>query len=274
MKLQTIHTYPVKSLQGGAQDTAEVAPEGLKGDRRFMVIQPSGRFVTRREMPNMAGVSAQNIAGGVRLIHGDQTLDVTAPIGGPSRLVKIFRGEWLGVDCGEAAAGFLSQSLGRDLRLVYQDDPASRAPNAAFSAPGDRVSFADGYPLLATSDGSLAALNEALENPVEMARFRSNLVLSGVDPWAEDTWRRIRIGAVEFRVAKPCERCVMVTQDAASGIQTDPHEPLQTLKRLHRNGRGGPCFGQNLIPDGPGQISVGDEVEVLEMGESNLSSVT
>ncbi|MFT6450844.1 MAG: hypothetical protein ACJA06_000324 [Halocynthiibacter sp.] len=273
MKLQAIHIYPVKSLQGGAHDAAQVAPEGLIGDRRFMVIQPSGRFVTRREMPRMAGVFAQNIAGGVRLIHGDQTHDVMAPIGGPSQLVKIFRDEWPAVDCGDEAAGFLSQILGRDLRLVYQDDPASRAPNAAFSAPGDRVSFADGYPLLATSDGSLAALNEALENPVEMARFRPNLVISGVAPWAEDTWRRIRIGAVEFRVVKPCERCVIVTQDAASGAQADPQEPLETLKRLHRNGRGGPCFGQNLIADGPGQIALGDTVEVLEMGESNLSTV-
>lgn len=274
MKVEALFTYPVKSLQGVAHDAADVAREGLLGDRRFMVIQPSGRFVTRRELPEMAGISAQTIAGGVRLIHGAQALDVMASTDAPGRLVKIFRGEWPAVDTGDEAAAFLSRVLGRDLRLVYQDDPASRAPNSAYSSPGDMVSFADGYPLLATSDGSLAALNDALESPVEMARFRPNFVISNVDPWAEDTWRRIRIGAVEFRVVKPCERCVMITQDAASGVQTDPYEPLKTLKRLHRNGRGGPCFGQNLIADGPGRIAVGDVVEVLEKGESNLSTVS
>jgi uncharacterized protein len=115
-----------------------------------------------------------------------------------------------------------------------------------------------------------ARLAETGAGKADMRRFRANLVISGARPWAEDTWRVIRIGAVTFRVAKPCARCVVTTRDPDTGAQTDPREPLRTLGSFHRAANGGIIFGQNLIPDSTGQIKVGDEVEVLEAGETNL----
>ena len=127
------------------------------------------------------------------------------------------------------------------------------------------VSFADGFPLLLTSTASLDELGrwltEAGEPPVPMTRFRPNAVVTGALPWAEDRWRRIRIGAVEFRVVKPCGRCVVTTTDQTTGEVTK--QPLKMLGRRRRFGRQ-LVFGQNMIPEGPGVIRAGDPVEVLE----------
>jgi uncharacterized protein YcbX len=102
-----------------------------------------------------------------------------------------------------------------------------------------------------------------------MARFRPNIVVTGAAAWAEDGWRRIRIGTVVFRVAKPCARCVVTTIDQITGERPDKSEPLRTLGRMRRTADG-VMFGQNLIPDGPGRITVGDAIEILEAGESTV----
>jgi uncharacterized protein len=123
---------------------------------------------------------------------------------------------------------------------------------------------------LLTSTMSLNDLNSRLPSKVEMRRFRPNVVISGALPWVEDTWRVIRIGAVTFRVAKPCARCVVTTREPDTGTQIDPLEPLKTLATFHRAANGGVIFGQNMIPDMIGEIRVGDPVEVLSEGASNL----
>jgi uncharacterized protein YcbX len=149
-----------------------------------------------------------------------------------------------------------------------------------YAQPGESVSMADGYPLLLTTTGSLAELNARIaedhpDDPVKgaalpMERFRPNVVVAGTAPWAEDHWRRVRIGALEFRVVKPCGRCLVTTTDQETGVRRGP-EPLRALGRHHRIGQK-LVFGQNLIPVRPagtdgdllGTLAVGDEVEVLE----------
>jgi uncharacterized protein YcbX len=125
------------------------------------------------------------------------------------------------------------------------------------------VSFADGYPLLLTSQASLDALNARLAAPVEMLRFRPNLVVEGAEAWAEYRWTRLRIGGAAFRVVKPCDRCVVTTIDPRTGTQPEPDEPLRTLKQFPRDARGRVLFGQNLVPEICGAVRVGDGVEVV-----------
>jgi uncharacterized protein len=166
---------------------------------------------------------------------------------------------------GPAADAWFRAYLGRTVRLVYLDDPARRPVDPEFCQEGDVVSFADGYPLLLTSAGSLAELGRWLaedgEPPVPMTRFRPSVVVAGAPPWAEDRWRRIRIGPVPFRVAKPCGRCVVTTTDQVTGERGS--QPLKILGRRRRFGQQ-LVFGQNLIPDAPGVIRVGDPVEILD----------
>jgi uncharacterized protein len=167
-------------------------------------------------------------------------------------------------------AQFLSNVLGMPMELVYLANPEARPVDLAFGHPGDTTSFADGYPVLLTSASSLDELNQRLPTDIEMLRFRPNLVISGATPWAEDTWKVFRIGDVTFRVAKPCARCIVTTRDPDTGEQRDPREPLKTLAKFHRAANGGIIFGQNLIPDTVGSIRVGDTVEVISTGSSNL----
>ncbi|HEY6787936.1 MAG TPA: MOSC domain-containing protein, partial [Trebonia sp.] len=168
------------------------------------------------------------------------------------------------------AGQWLSKVAGMDVRLVYLDDPTRRATNPDYSKDGDVVSFADGYPLLLTSEESLERLNEwiadgkhAAEGPLPMTRFRPNVVVAGAAAFAEDGWHLVRIGDLRFRVAKPCGRCVLTTVDPDTAVKGK--EPLATLAR-HRRWDGNVWFGVNLIPDDPrpdGRLHVGDPVQVL-----------
>jgi uncharacterized protein YcbX len=171
--------------------------------------------------------------------------------------------------CGPEADAWLSKVAGRDLRLVWMDDPTRRPVEPGWSQPGDVVSAADGYPLLIASASSLDALNTWIaaesspDEVVPMTRFRPNLVVEGAPAWAEDGWtgRRLRVGDVVLRVANPCARCVMTTTDQESGERR--REPLRTLAR-HRNVDQQLLFAVNAIPDGPGTVRGGDEVELLD----------
>jgi hypothetical protein len=159
-----------------------------------------------------------------------------------------------------AAHAWFSRYLGFDCRLVYMDEAAHRPVDPQYAPEGREVSFADGYPLLLTAEASLADLNARLDAPVPMNRFRPNLVVAGGMAFAEDGWSRVRIGAVPFQVVKPCARCVVTTIDPQTAAQGK--EPLRTLSRFRRR-QGKVFFGENLIPEQPGIVRVGDPVEVL-----------
>jgi uncharacterized protein YcbX len=152
------------------------------------------------------------------------------------------------------------------LRLVHMHDPTLRQVSLDYGSPEDRVSFADGYPVLLIGAASLEDLNGRLAVKLPMNRFRPNVVVEGSTPYAEDGWRRVRIGEIAFRVVKPCARCVVTTVEQATGTRGDERtEPLRTLA-TYRKSALGVLFGQNLVPDGTGTVRVGDEVEVLACG--------
>lgn len=268
--LTGIRRYPVKSCRGQATDRARVERAGLDGDRRWMLAHPDGSMATARTLHRLVLVVPSAGTDGLRLTApGMDPLHVAVPCLGAARMdVRVHACETAGVRAGPDADDWFSRLTGTPLRLVHLDDPARRRPNPEFSEPDDRVSFADGFPLLLTSEESLEALNgwvaagrNAHEGPLPMARFRPNVVVAGFGAWAEDGWRRVRIGDAVFRVARGCARCVLTTvhpDTAETGC-----EPLATLAR-HRRFDKLVWFGQNLIPDNPGvTIGVGDRVEVI-----------
>jgi uncharacterized protein len=268
-ELLSIHVHPVKALRGQAPREAVVEPWGLAGDRRWALIDDGGKVVTQRQQPRLALAAAELLpGGGVRLsAPGRPALRVAVPVAAAPVPVEIFRDKVKGVPADAAAHAWCSDYLGADVRLVHMDDPATRRPvDPAYALPGETVSFADGYPLLVATTASLDALNSliaqgghAAEGPLPMNRFRPNLVVSGTDAWAEDGWSRLVVGEVEFRVAKPCGRCVVTTTD--QGTAARGKEPLHTLGR-HRRSGGALLFGQNLVPLSGGTVRIGDPVRV------------
>jgi uncharacterized protein len=272
MKVTALYRYPVKSLRGTSLQASRVERLGLAGDRRWMVVDAAGKFQTIREHPVMTQIEATARDDGSLVLshpaHG--SVVVAVPIATSNKLVRVWRDDVEAVPSDAAAGQFLSKILGLSAELVYLANPGARPVDPTFGQPGDATGFADGFPVLLTSTMSLNDLNSRLPVKAEMRRFRPNIVISGARPWTEDTWRTIRIGAVTFRVVKPCARCVVTTRDPDTGVQTDPREPLKTLGSFHRAANGGVIFGQNLIPDSTGEIRVGDTVDVLSEGESNL----
>jgi uncharacterized protein YcbX len=274
MELASIHYYPVKSASGHDARQAEVEPWGLAGDRRYLVVDEQGTMLTARKHHRMLACLPQPDGDG-------GALTLTGPHAPPLRVAptsaRTTTSVWNGTplplaDCGDEAAAWLSSLLGVPARLVWMDDPTVRPVNPAYGRDGDLVSLADAFPLLLTTTASLTRLNDwVLETaaergeeppePLEMRRFRPNVVVDGVaEPFDEDTWKRVRIGEVEFRVAKGCDRCVLPTVDPVT--HTTGKEPTRTLA-VHRRWDGKVWFGVNLIPDGRGVITVGDPVIVL-----------
>ncbi len=268
-----LHIYPVKSFAGNAVADAVAEPWGLKGDRRWMVVDGAGVAVTQREYPVMVLVTAQLTVGGVRLAApGFGCCDVDFPAPDVAAVVvNIWRDTVVAAPACEAACAWLSAVLGCECRLVYLADTLARPVDRRFADGGETVSFADGLPVLLANEASLADLNARLARSITMARFRPNVVITGAGPWAEDCWRVVRIGGAVFRVVKPCDRCVMTTIDPETGTRPDKTEPLRTLGEFRR-APGGVMFGQNLLPQSTGRIGVGDAVEILEMGPSTVAA--
>jgi hypothetical protein len=266
MKVTELNIYPIKSTRRIALRESEVLARGLPWDRRWMLVDDSGRFITGRQHPRLATVQTE---------FADGTLQVRVGGRAPLKLslmpdqrqiveVSIWKDTVDAVLAGPRADAWFSEFLGLPCRLVQLTDDLSRGVNQDYGRAGDQVSFADGFPLLLISEASLADLNGRLAQPVEMRRFRPNLVVDGDSPYAEDGWRRIRVGDVEFEGVKNCSRCVFTTIDPDSGEKSPDMEPLRTLSSYRRRPEGGVYFGQNLIPRSAGVIHVGDPVTVLD----------
>jgi uncharacterized protein YcbX len=256
-----LYVYPVKSCRGIRVDAARVVRRGFEYDRRWMIVDESGRFISQRELPALCRVTTSLETDGIRLAidgHGEQRLPFTLEEGRELG-VSVWSHSGPGI-VHEAGSGWLSDALGQRCSLVCMPERHQRAVNPERAEPGDIVSFADGYPFLVISEASLADLNSRLASPLEMRRFRPSIVVSGVPAFAEDEWRRVRIGALTFRGVKRCDRCVVTTQDPDSGVSGQ--EPLATLAK-YRKSDGKVRFGMNLIHDGEGDLAVGDRAQPL-----------
>jgi uncharacterized protein YcbX len=264
-KLAQIWRYPVKSLAGAAHPGLSVGSRGPEGDRHWMVVDLEGRFVTQRQLPHMALLQARLHDGVLQLEDAEgHRLAVQAGAAGDPLRVQVWGDRVAAVAPDPAVDAWLSERLGQPCRLVCQPEHGVRPVDPTYGAPGDQVDFADGFPFLLIAQASLDDLNARLEHPVEMRRFRPNLVVDGCEPYEEDRWRRIRIGEMTFRVVKPCSRCPIPSIDPDTGVRGA--EPLRTLMSYRRRDNK-VYFGQNLIHDGCGALATGMPVEVLEWGE-------
>ena len=267
--LLRIRIHPIKSCRGYDCSTAELDQLGLVGDRRFQVIAADGKPFTQRTHGALARVQTQIIGDELHVStteHGEIVIPIISPATA-TRTTEVWSTTGLITeDCGSEATGFFSALLGETAYLVRTGTAFDRPVKAHH---GDRVGFADAFPLLVISEASLADLNRRLsENDpsapaVVMERFRPNLVITDCTAFAEDTWKHIDIGDTRFAAAGPCERCIMTTVDPNTGAKLGP-EPLRTLATYRRDPQGtGVHFGQNLVNlTKSGRLEVGASVEV------------
>ena len=267
--LAGITVYPLKSGAGIDLDASDVEPCGLHGDRRWMVIDGDGVCVTARERPQLVRMRAEDAGPALRLERdGGEPFIVPYPdAGARTARVWIWGQACTALDAGDPAARWMSDALDKPVRLVAMDTREKRRPDPDCTLPEDEVSFADCYPVLVIGRSSLDDLNTRTPAPVSMRRFRPNFVISGGSPYAEDGWRRLRIGAVEFEGVENCERCELPTVDPETGIPDARREPMRTLARYRRRATGGVFLGQNLVPRSAGTVRVGDRVVVLESAD-------
>jgi uncharacterized protein YcbX len=262
MKVTDLFIYPIKACRGVRLERASIATRGFAADRRYMVIDSQGDFVTQRQRHELALVSVELVDGGFEItapgrppLHLSETCEV-----GERVAARVWGHDGVGVRHLPGSAWF-SDYLGGHHALVYMPDEHERQVNPERARPGDLVSFADAYPFLLTSRQSLAELNRRLPSPIGMARFRPNIVIDGSSPFVEDTFARVRIGGSTFRGPKGCDRCVVTTIDpetAEGGV-----EPLKTLATFRKRD-GKVWFGMNLIHDASGEVAIGDVVTPLE----------
>ncbi|TPW11842.1 MAG: MOSC domain-containing protein [Halothiobacillaceae bacterium] len=252
--------YPVKSLAPLSLRQSTVEAFGLTHDRRWMVVDPSGKFLTQRQLASMCLIQPSLTNGALTLTAPGMEIIAIPPATSPAIAVQIWSDHCRGLDCGDAAAQWLHTFLDRPCRLVYFPDEEVRPVDPNFALPHDKTAFSDGFPLLLTTTASLDYLNSYMVKPIAMQRFRPNIVISGNRAFDEDQWQRLRIGDTTYRVAKPCSRCVIPNIDPTTA--TIEREPTQTLL-AHRKRDNKVYFGQNLIADGDGVIAVGMEVERL-----------
>nr|WP_298109294.1 MOSC domain-containing protein [uncultured Pseudomonas sp.] len=266
LSLSGLYRYPLKSGAGEPLTQTRVDALGVAGDRRWMVVDAqSGRFLTQRLLAQMNRITMAWQGSEQVLLSAPGMADLSVAVPEPTELrtVTIWRDSLAVPDAGDAAAAWLSQLLGRACRLVHVPAQLARQVDPGYAAEGDRVAFADGFPLLLIGQASLDDLSARVGRPLEMLRFRPNLVIAGSAPYSEDEWRRIRIGTLEFRVVKGCSRCIMTTLDPQTGERSADREPLTTLQN-YRARDGEVYFGQNLIACAEGQLALGMPVEVLE----------
>lgn len=267
VRIAALAIYPVKSCRGIALQEAVLTPRGLRHDRRWMIVDPSGKFRSQRELPRLATLRTAIEGGRLRLGFGGE--EVVLPLdddSGEPMAVTVWRDSVAAVRPSAAIDARLSAWLGRPLHLVRFPERSRRPCDPAW-AEGAHTAFADGFPVLVAGDGSLAELNDTLRGqgaePVPMTRFRPNIVLEGLPPRAEDRHRRLDLaGGVGLDLVKPCDRCSITTIDQDSGVQADPAQPIAALRAIRRNPRsGGFSFAQNavpVLPAGEAVLRVGD----------------
>jgi uncharacterized protein len=282
LSISRLTVYPVKSFAGHQVEALDLGAAGPAADRRWMVVDGAGDTLTARKFPRMLSATAEPLAGGVRLASDSLgPLEVDEPVGGRVLDVTMSR-VGTATDAGDEAGAWCSELVGRPARLVWLDDPARRGMSEKHGgSAADPLALVDTAPVHLFSTASLREVNlwasqahdEAVVaalatgapalggfTPLDVRRFRPNVVVDGdVEPFAEDTWKRMTFGDVELRFADLCGRCVMTTVDPDTYAKG--REPLRSLAR-HRRWDGELWFGIQAVPLETGRIKVGDPVRV------------
>lgn len=258
--VSALYVYPIKSCRGFSVRERAVVERGFAGDRRWMIVDAEGNFVTQREVTALSRVvTALDSESLTVSAPGFTRLVVPAAHHGERKTVQVWSDRVQACAHPEGSAWF-SELLGAPHELVYMPDSEQRAVNPARARTGDIVSFADGYPFLLISEASLADLNARASQSLTMARFRPNIVVAGSEPFAEDGYSEVWLGEISFRGVKRCDRCSVTTIDPDTGERGK--EPLKTLATYRLEDKK-VWFGMNMIHDGTGTLRVGDAVRRL-----------
>jgi len=264
--VERLRLYPVKGCRGHDVSSMAFDEVGPVGDRRWMVVDPEGIFVTQREAPRLALIDARTEGSSLSLsADGRDGVEASAPPprdGYPSVPVRIWRSRVEAARAWPEADAWLSDLLGRPCHLVHLPPTSVRETDPEY-APGRRVSFADGYPALLVTSAATEELARRAGRPIPVERFRPNIVVGSAHPHAEDRWRAMEIGEMTFRGVKLCARCKVTTVDQSSGALDPASEPLRTLAR-YRQIEGSVYSGLNLVHEAPGEIHIEDPVRVTE----------
>jgi uncharacterized protein len=265
MHLQDITIYPIKSFAGIDLTESEVSERGLLYDRNWMLVDKQGKFISQREFPKLSLLTTGIENGKLIISHRLQNnIDIRLRLDeslNSTDKVEVWDDTMLAEKVNEEASRQLSQILKQDVSLMKIGENTSRLADPRFVDSEIQVSFADGFPYLIISQASLDDLNSRLESPVEMNRFRPNIVVSGSKPFEEDTWKEIQIGECVFQIVKPCARCEVTTINQLTAERGK--EPLRTLSKYRRDGNK-VLFGQNMVALKKGKIRVGDDVKILK----------
>ncbi|MBT0027453.1 hybrid-cluster NAD(P)-dependent oxidoreductase [Vibrio alginolyticus] len=263
--LSQINVFPVKSVGGLSLSSVWVEKQGLSFDRRFMIAKADGSMITARKYPQMVTIKSALLSDGVVFSSlGMEPLKIRYQgFKMQETPATVWKDTFTAYTTTDDADDWFSRVLGQRVELLFSGEQSNRVREKL----GQNVSFADGYPVLVISQASLDELNRRSSELHSMDQFRTNLVVSDTKPFEEDSWKRIRIGEVEFESLKPCERCILTTVNTQRGTFRESKEPLKTLQQFRANDVGGVFFGQNLVARNEGIIRQGDKVEVLEYKE-------
>lgn len=264
MHISQINIYPIKSLRGIALHSAKVEPRGFQYDRRWMIVDSKGLFISQREVPEMTQLIPEITANQLIIKHATKPYTPLHLPLHPSASAELLHVQIWDDTChalavSTAADQWLSEALQTPCRLVYMPDDSFRPTDPQYSQPTDIVSFADGYPILIIGEASLQDLNQRLETPVPMNRFRPNLVFNGGAPYEEDAWKTFQIGGLSFRGIKPCGRCVITTINQENAERGS--EPLKTLASYRLDGKK-ILFGMNVCWN-----VMASEAAILKIGD-------
>jgi uncharacterized protein YcbX len=270
MNVSQLYIYPIKSLGGVSVSAVNITDRGFQHDRRWMLIDENNRFLSQREVAEMAMLSVEILQDGLKVYHKkdqDDYIDIPFTISTGVTVIVDIWGSFCKAHLvkGEADKWF-SKILNTHCRLVYMPDSTRLPIDENYAIKGnDITSFSDGYPILMISEASLQDLNNKTEEPIPMNRFRPNLVFTGAAAFIEDSMKEFTINGCTFFGVKPSSRCVVTTinQDTTEKGK----EPLKTLS-VYRRKDAKVYFGENVIAAGPGKINVGDTVTILQTKES------
>lgn len=265
LSLSEIYTYPVKSLGGIALSEAKIERRGLQYDRRWMIVDDTGRFVSQREIPRMALLGTAIEPPFLTVFWRNNPEEkVHIPLHPPANELEKLQVQIWSDRCAARVLtddinNWFSINLGQNLRLVYMPDTTRRRADGRYAPKGHHVSFADGFPFLIIGRASLDELNKRLAQALPMNRFRPNFVFAGSEPFEEDHWKNFTIGSQPFARVKPCARCIIPTTDQDTAERAA--EPLKTLATFRKTGNK-ILFGQNLVWLGEGEqwVRVGDRI--------------
>jgi uncharacterized protein len=260
LTLTEIWIYPIKSLGGIRLTSSKVMAKGLQYDRRWMLTDESGVFMTQRVHPQLALFKTRLSDSHLIISYKEKSIEVLLnPVSNTNQQVTIWDDAVTAFEVDKEVSKWFSDNVGINCKLVYFPEQNARPVDPLYKVNDEHVSLADAYPFLIIGQSTLDDLNHRMAQPVPMNRFRPNFVFTGGEAFEEDTWRNFSIGKTRFVGVKPCARCILPTTDQDTAFRSA--EPIKTLS-TYRKRDNKIYFGQNLVTLDNDEIKVGDKIKI------------